>query len=279
MTKSKSSADLVRLQGMPPWDWPKNARATLLTVLRDKRIEGPERLIAAELAGEIVTMNDEVAGVLLEIVGSEAEEEELRGRAAISLGAVLEEMDLNGFDEGEFGDPEGPLITMPTFKAIRETLHRLYTDARIPQLVRRRILEASVRAQSDWHGSAIRAAWASGNAEWKLTAVFCMRFVDGFAKEILETIEVEDADLRYEAVSAAGNWSLDAAWPVVSEIVESERTDKRLLIAAIEAAASIRPEQVGEILGDLLDSEDEDIAEVVGEALVMAEGLAEDDDE
>ena len=56
-------------------------------------------------------------------------------------------------------------------------------------------------------------------------------------------------------------------------------------LAAIEAVPTIRPEDAAEILGDLLDSNDEDIVEAVEEALAMAKGLSgdtawdDDDDE
>jgi hypothetical protein len=43
-----------------------------------------------------------------------------------------------------------------------------------------RILEASVRAPQDRHPDAVRAAYASGDAAWKLTAVFRMADVRGF---------------------------------------------------------------------------------------------------
>ena len=43
--------------------------------------------------------------------------------------------------------------------------------------------------------------------------------------------------------------------------------------------ATIRPSEAGEILGDLADSEDEDIAEAADEALMMAETLSGDEEE
>ena len=42
-------------------------------------------------------------------------------------------------------------------------------DSSIPKQVRRRILEASVRAPEDWHQNAIRAAYSSGDKDWMLT--------------------------------------------------------------------------------------------------------------
>src|SRR5262249_4136636 len=150
--------------------------------------------------------------------------------------------------------------------------------------VRRRVLETSVRAPEDWHRDAIRTAWASDDDAWKLTAVFCMGFVKGFDDQIEEALNSQDPDTHYEAVVAAGNWGIDAAWPHIADLLASESTEKPLLLAAIEAVPSIRPDDAAEILGDLLDSDDEDIVGAVEEALAMAKGLSggaawDDDDE
>jgi hypothetical protein len=54
-----------------------------------------------------------------------------------------------------------------------------------------------------------------------------------------------------------------------------------LLLAAIDAVGSIRPAEAGEILVDLADSDDEEIAEAAEEAMAEAEIASgeEDDDE
>ncbi|MBI2467284.1 MAG: hypothetical protein HYV62_05640, partial [Candidatus Rokubacteria bacterium] len=121
-------------------------------------------------------------------------------------------------------------------------------------------------------------AYGSDDALWSLTAVFCMRFVRGFDAQILEAINSRNPDLRYEAVLAAGNWELDAAWPHVAVLVTSAKTEKSLLLAAIDAVASIRPHEAPELLADLADSDDEDIADAVHEALAMAEGRSGEDE-
>ena len=51
--------------------------------------------------------------------------------------------------------------------------------------VKRPILEASVRAPEKWHKNAVAAAYRSKDEDWKLTAVFCMRFIRGFDKQIV----------------------------------------------------------------------------------------------
>jgi HEAT repeat protein len=136
-----------------------------------------------------------------------------------------------------------------------------------------------VGAPQDWHRDAIREAYSSDDEAWRLTAVFCMRFVRGFDDQILEALDSDAADIHYQAVCAAGSWEVDAAWPHIAALVTSDETDKPLLLAAIEAVASIRPEEAPEILGDLTDSDDEDIVEAAFEALAMAEGPTEDEDD
>ncbi len=88
-------------------------------------------------------------------------------------------------------------------------------------------------------------------------------------------------EIHYEAVNAAGNWELDAAWPHIIELLNDADTPKPLLLAAIGAASSIRPQEAGEILTDLASSEDEDIAEAANEAIAMSEPIPdeEEDDE
>ena len=68
-----------------------------------------------------------------------------------------------------------------------------------------------------------------------------MRFVRGFDQQILEALDSKNQDIHYEAVLAADNWAVDAAWPHVAALVTSGETDKPLMLAAIEAVASIRP--------------------------------------
>ena len=77
---------------------------------------------------------------------------------------------------------------------------------------------------------------------------------------------------------AAGNWGVAAAWPHVAALLTPASTDKSLLLAAISAVATIRPHEAAEILGDLLESDDEDIVAAVDEALATAKGLSEDDE-
>jgi len=210
---------------------------------------------------------------LLSILCSNDESEELRGRAAISLGPALEYAYMD-----EFEDPDDVPISEKTFLRIQETLLKLYLDPEVPKEVRRPVLEASVRAPQDWHPDALRTAYSGDDEEWKLTAVFSMCYIRGFDEQILESLGSKNPDIQYQAVCAAGNWGVGEAWPHVAAIVTSEETEKDLLFAAIEAAVGINPKKAPEILFDLTESEDEDIAEAAYEALDMAGGLSELED-
>jgi hypothetical protein len=266
--------DVKILESVEPWEWPEETDQVLLGILRDDQADEADRLVAAGLAGDFVVINDALTEALLSIVLNDGEPDDLRASAAISFGAVLEQGDVDGFD-----DPDDVPISEPMFLRIREALRQVYTDAGVPKEVRRRVLEASVRAPEDWHPDAVRAAYASGDEEWVLTAVFCMQFVRGFDDQILESLDSGNPEIHCEAVCAAGNWELDAAWGHVAALVNSDDTDKHLLLAAIEAVATIRPQEAGAILVDLMHSPDEDISDAVHEALMMAEAFGLDDED
>jgi hypothetical protein len=266
--------DVKALLDTPPWDWPTDAGRTFGKILMDSRASESDRLVAAELAGDSTVIDDDLADALLVIVGSANEPEQLRAKAAISLGPVLELADTDGFE-----DPDDVPIAESTFRNIQKSLHKLYLDNGTPKGVRRRILEASVRAPEAWHWDAIEYAYSSGDKEWMLTAVFSMRRVRGFDDQILAALESDEPEIHCEAVIAAGNWKLDAAWSHIVELVNDAHTPKNLLLAAIGAVGSIRPVEAGEILAGLTDSGDEEIAEAAEEATAMAEAASEDEDD
>lgn len=260
--------DWRTLKDTPPWDWPEDAGTRLLQVLRDPAAGEEDRLLAAELAGDFTVIDDAIAAELLALLRRPSEPEVVRGQAAISLGPALEYAETEGFD-----DPEEVPISERMFRTARDTLHALYRDAGVPKQVRRRVLEASVRAPQEWHPDAVRAAYVSGDPDWELTAAFCMRFVPGFDEQIVEALDSDDPLVHCEAVHAAGAWGVEAAWPHLARLLAEETQDKALLLAAVEAIIGVRPETAEDLLAPLLDSPDEDVAEAAYEAVAMAEAL------
>jgi uncharacterized protein (UPF0147 family) len=272
--RRQNQVDLGTLADTPPWDWPRDAGKIFHALLTDNKANQSDRLIAAELAGDFTVINNELSDALLGIVSGADQPEQLRAAAAISLGPVLEQADLELEDTGEFEDPDDVPIGASTFHRIRRELHKLYSDDRVPREVRRRILEASVRSPQNWHRDAISRAYSSGDKDWVLTAVFSMRQVRGFDEQIMEALKSGDPAIEYEAVQAAGNWELNSAWSHIARLVQDPATPKHILLAAIDAIAGIRPGEAGAILADLLDSDDEEIVEAADEALTIAEGSA-----
>ena len=273
----RNGMDLKTLLETPPWDWPRDAGWTLRKVLVDQGANESDRLIAAELAGDSTVTNDDLAYALLTVVCSADEPDQLRARAAISLGPALGQADTDGFE-----DPDDVPIREPTFRHIQSSMEKLYLDDSTPKEVRRRILEASVRAPETWHQNAIKDAYSSGDEAWMLTAVFSMRWVRGFDDQILAALKSDDLEIHIEAVHAAGNWEIDAAWLHLVELINDAHTPKPLLLAAIGAIGSIRPAEAGEILVDLGDSDDEEVAETAIEAMAQSgidAGEEEDEDE
>lgn len=264
--------NINNLADIPPWDWPPEARDIILDVLGGGAASEADRLLAAQLAAQVVVMDDTVAGTLLALIRNTSASDDLRGVAAIALGPALEEAD-NAVDD----DPEDVVITAGMFARLKRELHQLFTDAGVPKEVRRRVLEAAVRAPEDWQRKALSAAYATGDPEWKITAVFGMGQLPGFEKEILEALKSEDPDLRVEAVKSAGNQSIESAWPVVESALTSRRSDKELLLAAIPAAVQIRPADAESLIFDFTESKDEEIAEAAREALELT-GAEPDDD-
>lgn len=264
--------DLKILKDTPPWEWPQGTDMMLLGIFSDDQRDESDRLLAAELAGDYTVINDELAVALLSIVLSSEESEDLRARAVISLGPILETAYID-----EFEDPEDVPISEKTFHVIQESLRELYMDADVPKEVLRRTLEGSVRAPQDWHQEAIRDAYFSDDESWRLTAVFCMRYIRGFTAQILETLENENEDIQYEAVCAAGNWEVDAAWSHIASLATTKLTDKSLRLAAIEAVAGIRPQEAAEILIELTQFDDEDIVDAAHEAMAMSGWFPDED--
>jgi len=56
--------DLKTLLDTPPWDWPGDAGRTFWRILTDPRSNESDRLVAAELTGDLTVINDELADTL-----------------------------------------------------------------------------------------------------------------------------------------------------------------------------------------------------------------------
>ena len=257
---------LAHLWELPPEEWPEGSEKIVVETLRDPAAAENDLCMAAELAGEFVIVDEGALSALLSIVASGERSEGVRARAAISLAPALEHASFEAPDE-----PIDLRFSAETIARAQGTLHQLFSDTATPKELRRRVLEASVHASEDWHRQALLDAYASDDPEWKLTAVFGMRHIRGFDPQILDALESEDPDILREAVIAAGAWEIAEAWDQIEDILLAGEVDKALLLAAIDATAGVRPDDAEVILGELLESEDEDIADAAYEAIALAQ--------
>ncbi|MCK5797895.1 MAG: hypothetical protein KAI47_11955, partial [Deltaproteobacteria bacterium] len=260
-----SSTELAILENADPWDWPEDATEMILSVLGDLKTEEEDRLLAARLAADSLVMDDAVASALVATLRDDKQSVELRSQAALSLGPALEAAELDalvsaadlGLEGLEHVDLDDTLLSPKMLGEVKRTLRSLYHDAAVPTHVRRRVLEAAVRGPEDWQEDAVRASYATGDPAWRLTAVFCMRFLPGFEAQILESLKNKEHEIFYEAVLAAGTWAVEGAWEHVSPLL-NQTEDRDLLLAAIEVIPELQPDLADELLADFLKSDDED---------------------
>ena len=276
------------LAEIPPWDWPPTASVSILEVLVDREAPSDERQLAVELAGDLVVMNDDLAGELLRILENPSEPDRLRGQAAISFGAALEEV--GSTQSGVFDEWDFPTVTTAVFERARTALRQAYQNFGNPKEVRRSALEASARAPEPWHADAVRAAYGAEDPDWRLTSVFCMRFVQGFEAEIVEALGSHDALTLFQAVQASRDQAVLEAWPRIRELLrtaasgiplvpEDPGLGWSLVTTAMHAVAMIRPDKAEEMLGPFIDSDDEDLADAAMGALDVAEVFLDEEEE
>lgn len=260
---------LAESRDQPPWEWSESALHPIHAAIENPALPEEERRLAVELASTALWMfaDDALGEALLHLVEDASETETLRAHAAIALGPVLESMD-------EDDEDDGPLA-FETFEEIQDSLKAIHGDARQPKLLRRKVLEASVRAHEDWHAEAIRQALATGDPEWQLTAIFAARWVPGFDRDILAALDQADPVLRKEAVMAAGAQAITAAWPHVRALLRTPPLDPEMLLAAIEAAPGLNPEEAKALLMRYTESRDEDIVEAAWEGIYRIDGVGE----
>ena len=209
-------------------------------------------------------IDDAGAHRMLDILTDSDADPETRGRAAIKLGPGLqlceERLDWDDIDL-YFGKA--------TFEKIDRTFRRLYHDASTPKLVRRRILEAAVRAPMDWHEGAVRAAWEADDDQWRQSAVFAMGYIGGFEDELLALLNRDNLsdDLLREAVRAAGSRGIEDAEPILRRVALDEDVDSYTRQIAIDGLIWCGNDASDRALEDLTHHEDSGIAEAAEFAL------------
>jgi HEAT repeat protein len=167
---------------------------------------------------------------------------------------------------GELGD----LPESKTVKAQNIAL-KLYNDLTQPVDVRRRALEAIANCGHDSVTNAIKQAYRSSNRQMQISAVFAMgRTCDEQWEDIvLQELQSEDAEMRYEAARAAGELELLDAVPALSQLVFEE--DREISEMAVWSLGEIGGREALRVLNAAMEqaeaAADEEMIEAVEDAI------------
>lgn len=265
--------NLESLAETPSWNWPELAGSWVKAGLRSGA--SPELLSALQLAAELVVMDDEIAQMLVDILISDRSSE-LRVAAVLALSPGLEEASDVGFDVALDPEFDTTALTRKAFLETRAAVRSVYSDASQPALVRQACLRVAVRAPEDWQDAEVKKAYQSPDREWRLTALECMGWLQGFDRQLVAALAVPgDAELASVAVRAAALAGVELAGPLVLEIARSESTEPELRETAVAALGQLCPPGSDDLLLELTQGGDENLAAVASEALEEREVFSE----
>ena len=247
---------LKMLANTESWDWPAEASDFILIVLKDRSRPLEDRILAAELSSELCDFGPGHARALLDILTDSGAQVGLRSAAALAFGPALELYDVDDLDE----DLEDNPLTEELFHRITKELRKIVIDLEGPKELRRRALEAAVRAPQEWQNQVVREAFQSPDSDWQLTAVFCMRYLKGFEQEIARSLKHKDERVVVEGLRAAGVWEVRKAWPAVRDLIRAKTTRHHLRLLAVEVASDVGGDRARQLLSSLIDHDDQEVA-------------------
>lgn len=238
------------------WGLPAESRAVLVDSLQSADRE--VRLEALEVLAD--GLDDGLAAMALELARGDADDE-VRAAAALALapglGAAVTA------SEDEIAAPISPA----TATALGVGLRQLYFDSTAPKAVRRAALEAATQAPEAWQEGAVRAAWASGDAEWRTTAVDCMARLDGFCAELVEALRDRAPQIRLAAARATGDACCREAAPRLLALARAADEEALVRMAAMESLGLIGDREAIAPLRELAASADPELAFAARSAL------------
>jgi HEAT repeat protein len=191
----------------------------------------------------------------------------VRAAAALGLGrfVVL----------GEFGSLRSSDLTL-----IEDALTETINDVAEAEDVRARAIEALGARSEPWVRDLIADAYASGSHRMQVSAIHAMgRSCDSeWLPDVIQQLQNDDPEFRYEAATAAGMIGDEAAVPHLAFLVHDEDTEVQE--TAIEALGEIGGSEARGVLVRLLNSGDEVAEELARDALASMDlaGAVDDDD-
>jgi HEAT repeat protein len=205
--------------------------------------------------------DDDLIPVLLKLLHDP--EAIVRAEAALGLGRFLLRAELTDREDSTVAEMEN-------------RLRALYQDESESTDVRGRALEAFGVRGHEWVHDLIDEAYASGERRLQLSAIHAMgRNADlEWLPILLEEMQSEDGEIRYEAATAAGSLADEEAVPALAVLTNDE--DAEVQEAAIAALGLIGgPSARSVLLSVSSESVDERVLEAVRDAFAEAD-FAED---
>jgi hypothetical protein len=167
---------------------------------------------------------------------------------------------------GELGDlPEQDTV------AAQEIAIRLLQDPNEPVEVKRRALEAIANCSHPIVPGAIEAAYESDEHWMRVSSLYAIgRSCDErWESIVLEALETDDAEMRYEAARAAGELEIAEAVPLLGRLLLDN--DREILEVVVWSLGEIGGKEAIRILEALAETaeetEDDDLMEAVEDAI------------
>jgi hypothetical protein len=162
-------------------------------------------------------------------------------------------------------------------KLIEEELILLAVEG-TDELIRRKAIESLGFSSREEVVHLIAAAFSSNKTDLKISALVAIgRSNDPiWENEVLEGIDHDNDLIRLEAVQAAGNLGLEAARPILLEMLE-DLNDPEIIKATLWSLSQIGGEDVREKIEEMyeyLDPDEEDFIDEVLENLNLTEEMA-----
>ena len=215
-----------------------------------------------------LALNDPVQGV--------------RSQAIKTLGRYIYEGSVNEYDffsSDPFADVLAPDLPLEDFLRVKNFLINVFRNEGLPLESRRYAVEALGFLTDPEVLEIIEEAYNYPDVQMKVSAIFAMgrNSHHRWGPIILKEINSDIYDVRYEAVKAAGEASVEEAVPYLVEIALNEK-DKDMRMEAIWSLGLIGGEEARNTLSRLCADPDPDIREVAEAALEECELYEEPED-
>jgi HEAT repeat protein len=264
--------DLPDLAADEIWDLPPESRGVLVESLASD--DPTVRLDAIEMLSH--SLDDELALRALALARDDPDEE-VRVAAVLALGPGL------GASEAEADEESGVTAAAPlspsTVATIGQGLKQLYYDSAAPKIVRRRALETAVYAPGEWQDGATRAAWASGDAEWKQSAIFAMARLSGFERELVEALRDRSPLVRLESARAVGDSGIREAATRLLALARAADEEHLVRMAAMESLGLLGDRHALVALREIAAGTDSELAYAARSAMARITRGDEGDDD